>query len=508
MIVTDLQPVSMVEDAGFRHFMKVVDPRYNIPGRKSLISSEIPKLYEQVKTKLKDSIESASSVVLTSDMLTSRTTEAYFTVSGHFIDHNWRMQACTLDTVHVAVQHTAQNISELLTKISNDWGITSKVFSVITDNGANMVSAVRKTQWKHLPCFAHTLNLVVKDSIKAEANFESILEKCSAVVRFFHHSTKASDKLKALQTQLQLPEHKLIQAVETRWNSVFYMLERLTVTTALCLLGRNTMCLSDDEWSCISQAIEALRPFEQATKEVSAEQYVTISKVIPLVSLLQNAAMLAGQKGNTLALQLAAQCKRRFENIEHNFTLAASTFLDIRFKNIVFCDTGNVEVIKSRLISEMQALGRQATTSEPSASTSMGTVLTVPPESPAANNERIGAKCSTCEGGLWQEFDTRIVAFQGNRTATTDAYIEMRRYMEEKVIPRSEDPLLWWKRNENTFSLLSKLAKKYLGIVATSVPAERLFSKAGETISQRRNRLKPKNVNMLLFLNSNLQLKD
>lgn len=83
----------------------------------------------------------------------------------------------------------------------------------------------------------------------------------------------------------------------------------------------------------------------------------------------------------------------------------------------------------------------------------------------------------------------------------------MRRFMEEKVITRSEDPLLWWKSNEAVLPLLSKVAKKNLGIVATSVPAERLFSKAGETISQRRNRLKPKNVNMLLFLNTNLKLE-
>ncbi len=130
MIVTDLQPVSMVEDAGFHHFMKAVDPRYNIPGRKSLMSSEIPNLYKQVKITLKDSIESACSVVLTSDMRTSRTTKAYLTVSGHLIDHNWQMQACTLETVHVAIQDTAQNISELLTKISHDWGITSKVLAV------------------------------------------------------------------------------------------------------------------------------------------------------------------------------------------------------------------------------------------------------------------------------------------------------------------------------------------------------------------------------------------
>ena len=37
-----------------------------------------------------------------------------------------------------------------------------------------------------------------------------------------------------------------------------------------------------------------------------------------------------------------------------------------------------------------------------------------------------------------------------------------------------------------------------------SVPSERLFSKAGQLVSERRNRLKPSNVDMLLFLNNNL----
>lgn len=49
MIVKDLQPISMVEDQGFRHFMKVVDPRYQIPSRKSIMAGEIPKLYEQTQ---------------------------------------------------------------------------------------------------------------------------------------------------------------------------------------------------------------------------------------------------------------------------------------------------------------------------------------------------------------------------------------------------------------------------------------------------------------------------
>ncbi len=86
-------------------------------------------------------------------MWTARTTEAYLTVSGHFIDQNWQMQAFSLETVHVAVQHTADNISELLTKISDGWCITSEAHAVITDSGANMVSAVWKTHWKHILCF-------------------------------------------------------------------------------------------------------------------------------------------------------------------------------------------------------------------------------------------------------------------------------------------------------------------------------------------------------------------
>ena len=150
------------------------------------------------------------------------------------------MQSCNLATIHVAVQHTADNISELLTKIIDEWGITSKVHAVITDSGANMVSAVCKTCWKYIPCFSHTLNLIVKDSIKADTSLESILEKCSAIVGFFQHSTRATNKLKEVQSQLHLPQQRLIQAVDTRWNSALYMLDRLYKQQQAVFSGETT----------------------------------------------------------------------------------------------------------------------------------------------------------------------------------------------------------------------------------------------------------------------------
>ena len=52
-------------------------------------------------------------------------------------------------------------------KIATEWGIKEKVVAVVTDNGANVVRAVKDaaskvgTGWTHVSCFAHTLNLIM-----------------------------------------------------------------------------------------------------------------------------------------------------------------------------------------------------------------------------------------------------------------------------------------------------------------------------------------------------------
>lgn len=509
MIAKDLQPVSIVEDEGFRDFVHTLDPCYKIPSRKSLTVGNIPALYEECRSKVKQSLDGTNSAVITTDMWTSRTTEAYLTVSCHIIDENWQMQAYVLETCSFSGQHTADNICSELKRITDEWGISDKVQAVITDSGANMVAAVHRAGWKHYPCFAHTLNLVVKDSIKALPGLLDIQHRCSAIVTFFHHSTRAAERLKEIQEQQNFPEHKLIQSVETRWNSVFYMFERLheqkdVVTTVLCLLGKSSLCLSEEDWSLISLSIDALRPFEEITREISSEKHVSVSKVIPLVSLLLKSAASNERQGNTLAAELSAQCQRRFRGIETCYGLAVSTYLDIRFKNLGFRDMANVEPVKARLITEMQLINQTSAPSmsappEPSSSSATSSASSMAPATTSCSPAGAAAK-----GGIWMEFDSQVLASQQHRTTGTDSLIEMRRYTEEKPIPRDQDPLLWWKKNEETFPSLSKLARKHLGVIGSSVPSERIFSKASQLVSDRRSAIKGKNVNMLLFLNKNL----
>jgi len=76
-------------------------------------------------------------------------------------------------------------------------------------------------------CVEHTLQLRVKRGLTSQRHLESALALCRKIATHFSHSTRAKEKLRELQRTLQLPEHAIIQDVQTRWNSTFYMIGSL-----------------------------------------------------------------------------------------------------------------------------------------------------------------------------------------------------------------------------------------------------------------------------------------
>ena len=84
---------------------------------------------------------------------------------------------------------------------------------------------------------------------------------------------------------------------------------------------------------------------------------------------------------------------------------------------------------------------------------------------------------------------------------------ELNTYMiEPRVGNEKEDILAWWRSNQCRFPILSKMARDYLAIQASGVPAERGFSRSGLTITKLRNRLHPETVRSLMCLQSWLKL--
>ncbi|XP_064179580.1 zinc finger BED domain-containing protein 4 [Anguilla rostrata] len=462
MIVTDLQPLSIIEGTGFRQFMRALNPGHSIPKGISTLHSELLQLYESVKKEVKASLYSANDVVLTSEMWT-RGTEFYQTVSCHFIDHDWELKSYVLETKDCTGKNTGEEIVNQLQTISKEWEIREKVHAVVM-NGPNVL--LHSSGWTYFPCFAHTLDLVFKDALKGVPACEALLKKCRQVVRFLHQNCNATGKLKD-----SLPPYELMLSEETRWNSTFYMLEKLlqqhnAINTMLSHSGEKSLILNDRELSIISNIVSALRLFEEAINGMSQQMYVSVSWIIPVAKLLKEKLGMLTQNRNQVAEQLAGKFAKRVTDIENNYKLAASTTLDARFKNVLLSPDGSTDQRRrKRLLDEILNSGKA------------GQSTCTNPFSP-----------NDCPGGLWERCECEE---------------ELRRYALKEAIPRDWNPLFWWKFQNKEFPNLQRAARRYLGIVSTCAPTVRAFSRAGQVYSLQRLRLELETINVMLFLNGN-----
>ena len=78
--------------------------------------------------------------------------------------------------------------------------------------------------------------------------------------------------------------------------------------------------------------------------------------------------------------------------------------------------------------------------------------------------------------------------------------------MSLPLLPKTSDPLIWWKEKRLILPRLAKQARIYLTISSTSVPSERLFSLVGNTLTKKHNKFNSNSVHDLLFLKENFQI--
>lgn len=496
MTIKDFQPFKIVEDEGFKNFVQELNPSYKIPNRHTLSKVHIPALYQKCLIEMKDLVKSeAVSGCLTTDCWTSRNSISYIAITFHFVDNNFALKSVLLGCHELSENHTSLNLSNKIDSTLKEWHLENKIIFAVSDNANNIKRALSILQFKHFGCFAHTLNLIVQGALTLESN---LLEKIKTIVSYFHKSTSANNKFKNYQINNGAKEpKKLLQDVSTRWNSTLYMIERFvelenSIRGTLGLLDNSPIGLTVDEWKITKELCIVLRPFEEATKAVSGNNYMTASIVILLSQGLKNVCdellkqNYDSRVNNVLEkLLFGMQDKDRWGNIANSKSLVRCTFLDPRFKNIPFTEN-HQQLIKSditELIASIIASDRSNNEEQPTVATS---------------------KDISKGFSVWNSIDSKVAKIQPAGTNTSRAIIEVQRYLEDGLQHRNTDPLKWWKDNRHNFPYLSQLAKKTLCCLGTSVPCERVFSKAGLLISDRRSRLSSKKVEMILFLNQNM----
>ena len=86
-----------------------------------------------------------------------------------------------------------------------------------------------------------------------------------------------------------------------------------------------------------------------------------------------------------------------------------------------------------------------------------------------------------------------------------DPLSELRDYMSVAQEELDCDVLAWWASREKRFPNLSRMARQYLGIPASSAAVERLFSSAGRDFSKLRHSLKACTLENLMWARSYLK---
>lgn len=476
---------------GFLKLMKQHFPLYKVPSRNT-IKANIEKMYEKEANVFKKMLSQMLHLCLTTDMWTDIKMNSLLGVTVHGLFECNQISG-TIGVFRLTEAHTASHLSEVLMNALSEFSIKKdNVMAVATDNGANIVKAIHDTFGKkrHIPCFAHTLNLVCDNSLSTP-EVREVIAKCREIVVWFKRHVKANDDLQRLQSSAGIPEGKMLKLIldmKTRWNSTYYMLDRLIklipyISQILISYSDAPPMITTKNKEEVMEINTLLRPLEAMTTQISGEKYATLSQVIPLVHcgrqqiLKIHCASLVANKLKTIILK---EFDRRFGAMEHSFLLAASTLLDPRFKKIHFQDPLALSAVMKHLRSEMAEIGQ--------ADVSIGS----------------GSETSTddIEFDLWAHHKSLAHKRRKKDDETINPSDELSFFLNAPVLELKRNVIDAWEEMKSVYPKLYVLAQKYCFLIGTSVPSERLFSKAGATATEKRNRLTSKCLSKLLFLNS------
>jgi len=468
---------------------------YALPSRKTISNTMIPNLYNQIYEKVQILMTNCFAVCLTIDCWTSVKNESFMGITAHFINDEGLLQSVCLCCEMFDDRHTIDNLATYLKNIIQQWHIEHKITAIVSDNAPNIVGAIKKCNYRHIPCFAHSINLVVQSGLKV---ISVVHKKVKSIVEYFKRSSHAQSKLQEIQKQMGLPPLKLKQDIITRWNSTQDMFQHIiqikdSVISTMALLQCDEEQLTLQEWQIVESASEVLQIFSEITKEVSSEKYVSMSKVLIFIKVMVG-TMETFEKNTNLpnntkqmVTTLLEKLNARFKHYEDNDIITQAALLDPRFKKLAFdgYHVRKLEIAMEHLKKKVCQV--PITETENPIDLSKTTNIT---------NDSTSL--------IWKTFDNRYL--QNNLTVipTAAGIIELGKYMQEPLISRHEDPLKWWMAHKLLYPQLFFLVKKRLCILATSVPCERLFSKASLVITERRNRMLASKSSQVLFINQNL----
>ena len=300
-------PISLVDSKELHELIRVIAIQFSIPPRYNVVNSLIPKTINLIGTVINTSFDSLLSVT---DIWSIRQVRSYLGVTGHTIDKDFNINSFLLGCKRFHRRHTADNIGLNFESIIFTYpSLSQKIDYVITDNAANMPAAfslpgfegfncVNESEEfddvefedvrpvaddsesnlrseflpKHLRCFAHSLQLVIKHGIKYNTRLTEVLSKVKKIVGHIRSSCIATDFLEN--------EPKPQAANETRWYSQLRMVrsianvDKCKLDSVPSINHKESLILTVRERLMLQEFVEIMSAFKEATQRVQGEKII------------------------------------------------------------------------------------------------------------------------------------------------------------------------------------------------------------------------------------------
>ena len=600
-IISSNSTLSIVDSKEFRD---ILVPAYTPVCRKTFKENTIFPLAHETKKAIQHKLSSETEFfAVSTDCWSSGSHDPYTHVSVHYIDDNFNLLRVHLGVLPNTGSHTAENLKNLLegpNGILTLYGLSNKPHTYVTDNASNAIAAFEgngENMW--FGCMAHTINLTVKAGM-AHHKVKHVAKACKALVSYVNASNVARNHLKEFQEFLDFENIlTVIQEVDTRWNSMKHMFDRLIIlrTALIAVLTTenredlvNSMDFSD--WDFVEALSAFLVPFEELTEVLSGDKFVTIIYASGTLRKIQK-HLEKNQNDSKAMLEVKDLMTKdfniRYQTLELKKIISITKILDprcsikrkcaksselllsqetIRINNLELREKEIIPCTEGQELHNLSSIINKSLFSVPSASKSSSfSSSMLDTSTPKISNEKYYSKsssakkkvhyehfdgndtenntgeklyqCQSCalEFQIEKDYNAHIVRhIEGKEKKSKDhsaimqeilassdeeeddsqnllndletqVNLEISQYKAllcSNVNSEKEfDILSWWKSMSTQFPRLSKTAKYYLCIPATSTTSERSFSIANDIITKKRNRLKPETVEKLTFLKNN-----
>ena len=352
-------------------------------------------------------------------------------------------------------------------------------------------------------CCAHIINLVVNDGTTALA---SLIDNLRSTVKYIKKSPSRMHKFVEICRSLALQIGEgLSLDVSTRWSSTYKML-RTSIAYKEAIQTYADADLNykweptEEEWDLFVAIEHILASLAKVTTSLSASTYPTANLFYPHIVDVKIALRAAMSSSSLHLRKMGTAMMEKFNKYweEKNNVMVIATILDPRYKMryIEWCfgkifdgdqvrfeiDEVQGELEKLFEDCELQHRERKAAQNKNSARSSL------------ANDRTLSLPSASCE------FQSFLSSTEANPSKS-----ELLIYLDEMNVSLADkefDLLSWWKVNSHRFPVVSRMAKKFLTVPATSVSSESTFSTGGRTLDDYRSSLSPSMVEALVCSSS------